>query len=807
MISAGQAFVDAVSQSSRRFRMRLFYGSNEIDGIIRNAKIHLGSSGPDSFSVGAVYSAFAEIVLDGRNTSLEGKELRLDVGVMTDEGTDTYSDITLGHFTVLRPAATKYRTTFTAVGRITSKLAVTEFTAPATLTMANIASAIAQLTGVTITFASGIDTSGLIEYPITGNCRDALTALAIAVGGYATETNVGGILIGRYNSSTSTASYGPDTMQALPEIGDYDFEITGVQAVTPTGLYEEGDPINVSIESNYVTEDLFEGFAGDLIGFSYRPGSVALALGDPRIEPKDVLEISTPDEETYIMPCLAITHIFDGGFQTEITTPAVQTVGEVVGTIGAAVKEAAQKAEQASEAADEAQKVAVNYLSRDNTGIMVADMSGGTAYTPSTVPTGVKNTFIDNDSFDIRDGQTTLASFGATSSQIGQSSGSNKNVVVNADGMKVRSGTTELATFEELRAQIGKSSGGHLIIGSDTVLGNYLRMMAGQKILLDLNDEYMEAGNNNKGVRIDYGAGVDPMIGVSVNQSIPVSMSYNSSSGKGEIVSDYGQFGSLNVEGSVDMSGNLTIYRSGAPSVKVGNDVADIQLLCATNGNRGIYDPNLQKWLMRFDAEGIAYITSPINTSLVIDRSPSEDATSASIKITAGAGAGYAGASIGLYASTGATKGLYSYDTANGGGNEWIVWYNETDDAVYLNDKYCKRTVHSNTSTLYSETIKYSNGRLITNMRATISAACTTSGFGGYYNSSSIGVPAFPVAYANGTIPTVMTTVRHINGQAIYALLAQNVTSRTNPGGVYVLRSTSGTGDLEVDIHAEGVWK
>lgn len=434
MISAGQAFVDAVSQSSRRFRMRLFYGSNEIDGIIRNAKIHLGSSGPDSFSVGAVYSAFAEIVLDGRNTSLEGKELRLDVGVMTDEGTNTYSDITLGHFTVLRPAATKYRTTFTAVGRITSKLAVTEFTAPATMTLANIASAITQLTGVTIAFAAGVDTSGLIEYPITGNCRDALTALAIAVGGYATETNVGGILIDRYNSSTSTASYGPDTMQALPEIGDYDFEITGVQAITPTGLYEEGDPINVSIESNYVTEELFEDFASDLIGFSYRPGSVALALGDPRIEPKDVLEISTPDEETYIMPCLAITHIFDGGFQTEITTPAVQTVGEVVGTMGAAVKEAAQKAEQASEAADDARKVAVNYLARDSTGIMVADMSGGTAYTPSEVPAGVKNTFIDNDSFDIRDGTDVLASFGETS-HVGRDNGISINI--GTDGFSV----------------------------------------------------------------------------------------------------------------------------------------------------------------------------------------------------------------------------------------------------------------------------------------------------------------------------------------------------------------------------------
>ncbi len=69
---------------------------------------------------------------------------------------------------------------------------------------------------------------------------------------------------------------------------------------------------------------------------------------------------------------------------------------------------------------NEAKKEATNYLSIDNTGIMVADMSAGQRYLPSNVPTGIKNTFIDNDSFDIRDGQTVLASFGKTV-QIGKS--------------------------------------------------------------------------------------------------------------------------------------------------------------------------------------------------------------------------------------------------------------------------------------------------------------------------------------------------------------------------------------------------
>ena len=256
------------------------------------------------------------------------------------------------------------------------------------------------------------------------------------------------------------------------------------------------------------------------------------------------------------------------------------------------------------------------------------------------------------------------------------------------------------------------------------------------------------------------------------------------------------------------MSGDLIVSRSSGDSkVQSTNGTNKIELRCNSGGYRGIYDPVLQKWLVRADPNDILTIASPLYNNIVIDRSPSDAAASAVLKLTAGAGSGNDGASLSLYVGTGANKGIYSYGTASNNGDEWLVWYNSTDNAVYLNDKYCKKTIHSDTSSLYSETIKYSDGRLITNMRATLTASCTSAGFGGYYNSSSISVPSFPVAYATDTIPTVTTTVRHINGQSIYTLLAQNVSSRTNPGGIYVMRNSSGSGSIEVDIHAEGVWK
>lgn len=65
--------------------------------------------------------------------------------------------------------------------------------------------------------------------------------------------------------------------------------------------------------------------------------------------------------------------------------------------------------EDVEDGIDDAKKVANNYLSSDNTGIMVANLADG-VQTPSTA-TG-RNVKIDNDSVDIRDGQTVLASFG-----------------------------------------------------------------------------------------------------------------------------------------------------------------------------------------------------------------------------------------------------------------------------------------------------------------------------------------------------------------------------------------------------------
>ena len=99
--------------------------------------------------------------------------------------------------------------------------------------------------------------------------------------------------------------------------------------------------------------------------------------------------------------------------------------------------------------AEEAKKVATNYLSVDSTGIMIADMNDG-EQTPSEA-TG-RNVFIDNNSVDIRNGTSTLASFTGDNTKF-------YDPIYNK----------ELATFGASGAMIGVEGEQRFVIEKDSV--------------------------------------------------------------------------------------------------------------------------------------------------------------------------------------------------------------------------------------------------------------------------------------------------------------------------------------------------
>ena len=351
MINTSELFSSKIAESTRQFRARLMYRGKEISGAIRSVQITSGACSEGNFAVGIVFSPYIEVVIDECKDAFEGRELLLQIGVVVDDETVEYIDI--GYYTVTNSKTSAYSkdftsTTFTAVGRITSKLNkyfdVPE--APTALTLRNIADAIRTKTGVTIKFKGNVANAVLTKDLRGMTCRDVLSIIVGTFGGFATEDNEGNIVVCKFDTDMITGegedgsdikaekvSIDGDRMTELPEFNDYDYELSSIKViVSPASIDENGNTIEevafategtprITVTNNFMTEDLFGSFAANTVGYTYRPGTVPLALGDPRLQPWDCLEVTDVKGNVHIVPCLNIVHTFDGGFATTITAP------------------------------------------------------------------------------------------------------------------------------------------------------------------------------------------------------------------------------------------------------------------------------------------------------------------------------------------------------------------------------------------------------------------------------------------------------------------------------------------------------
>lgn len=83
-----------------------------------------------------------------------------------------------------------------------------------------------------------------------------------------------------------------------------------------------GDPAKaqgIYIKCPWMTPKQLEAVWASIGGFTYRPVSNLRFLGDPRLEPGDVLQVTDRDGMVYTVPCMTLRHEFDGGLVSEIT--------------------------------------------------------------------------------------------------------------------------------------------------------------------------------------------------------------------------------------------------------------------------------------------------------------------------------------------------------------------------------------------------------------------------------------------------------------------------------------------------------
>ena len=367
-----------VAEAPREWQAQLYVNSSLLSCSIKKIIITKGSCGSaESFSVGNVYSSMLTAELLELATDVKGEDIEVRIGL----NTGSMEWVTVGWFTAIEVTKTVYSTSITAYGFSTTKTSGT-FTIPATLSLANVGSAIETATGRTVTFDTGINTAYVLAGTLEAglSCYQGLQVLAHACGGYVTDTYDGNFAIHQF-SDTPTLSVSTDRMRSLPNVEELPFAVTGVQVtasgqyvytltqdvaidntktyykrsgtapnyvytevldpkVSEIGTYYErheivytyGSPIVLYDSNGNMSAGVFNVFKG-LVGYSYYTGTIDLTIGDPRIEGDDVLAVTDVDGNTYAVPCHRVVHTYDGGLSTSIQAVKATSEGDGLVTV------------------------------------------------------------------------------------------------------------------------------------------------------------------------------------------------------------------------------------------------------------------------------------------------------------------------------------------------------------------------------------------------------------------------------------------------------------------------------------------
>lgn len=323
-----------IESDTRTFHARLLLDGEMVSGEIRSLTINKGSCGSSDFVPGSVFSSYIDVTLDGCDQKLEGKELTAQIGTVME---DVVEWTTVGFYTVDKPSTTAYSTSFSGLGRISSKMGglySPSITFPATVEA--VLAEISEKTGVEID-AGELDTSIKIETQPSGYLyREMLSFIAGLYFGYATESTDGTVTIRQYQTEATATTDGDRTTE-LPTFQDLDAIVTGVKVVIGSLTDSEGNSqdrfftkgtVNVAVSNPFMTQAIFDKYVDSIIGFQYRPATATVSLGDFRLEASDVLGVTDIKGTTVTVPCMSVVHTFDGGIRTVITAPAIKSTGE-----------------------------------------------------------------------------------------------------------------------------------------------------------------------------------------------------------------------------------------------------------------------------------------------------------------------------------------------------------------------------------------------------------------------------------------------------------------------------------------------
>lgn len=152
--------------------------------------------------------------------------------------------------------------------------------------------------------------------------REVLAFLACMWGKFARMDGTGQLVLGWYTAADR--SIGPDRYyDGELKKADTDYTVEYIKCYSDH-LAETllcGDPQGargISISCPWMTQEQLQVVWESIARFAYRPVSSLRFLGDPRLEPGDIIQVTDRAGVTYSVPVMSITQEFDGGLISEI---------------------------------------------------------------------------------------------------------------------------------------------------------------------------------------------------------------------------------------------------------------------------------------------------------------------------------------------------------------------------------------------------------------------------------------------------------------------------------------------------------
>ena len=319
MYQSTAAFGTLVQQDSRTFKCLLTYGETSIT-TVRSIKFTGGSEGEDDFSLGSTMSQYIEVAIPGKGLVVEGTEMLLQIG-MDVNGKTEY--IPMGYFTAGKPQKADDQITFTAYDRMMKTERTFSMSGSNTDTV-NVLKKIAEITGVPVTTAGFTAIS--MKVPKGYSCREVLSYVAQLHGSFAVCNRKGQIELHTYADSGYKVK--PGRYWGNFEHNDYAFNVT--RMVCATGEDKNGASISItagsgtrsiSLSNPFMTQTVLNKILASFKNFSYMPGTLKM-LGDPRLDPWDILTVEDLSGNTYKVPVMKLEWEYDGGL-----TYSVEAVG------------------------------------------------------------------------------------------------------------------------------------------------------------------------------------------------------------------------------------------------------------------------------------------------------------------------------------------------------------------------------------------------------------------------------------------------------------------------------------------------